>query len=146
MILLDANILLYVYIEELPQHKKVSKWFEDIISNHDQSVAVSWMVATAFLRISTSRRIFSMPSSVAEATDRLDELFANPMVVSIGPTERHWPVYLKILHEMNLSGDVVMDAHIAAIAIEHGAAVASADKDFLRFSNYITIIDPLKLN
>ncbi len=146
MILLDANILLYVYIEELPQHGKVSQWFEDLLSTRDETVAVSWAVATAFLRIATNRRIFSVPTSIAEATDRLDELFANPMVMSVSPTDKHWSVYASILNEMNISGDVVMDAHIAAMAIEHGAAVASADKDFLRFSNYINIIDPLKLN
>lgn len=143
MILLDANILLYAYIDDLPQHKKVAKWFEDLLLSQDESVAVISTVATAFLRISTNKRIFSMPSRIADATDRLDELFANPMVEFVGPTEKHWSIYSTILREMNISGDVVMDAHIAAMAVEHGAAVASADKDFRRFSDYVKIIDPL---
>lgn len=145
MILLDANILLYAYIEELPQHKKVSKWLEELLLSRDESVAVVWTVATAFLRISTNKRIFKRPSSIADAADRLDELFANPMVESVVPTERHWSICSKILREMNITGDVVMDAHIAAMAVERGAAVASADKDFRRFSNFVKIIDPLKI-
>ncbi len=65
------------------------------------------------------------------------------MVEIVGPTEKYWSIYSKILREMNISGDVVMDAHIAAMAAEHSAAVASTDKDFRRFSDYVTIIDPL---
>lgn len=143
MILLDANILIYAYIDELPQHKKVSKWFENLISSRVDSVAIISTVATAFLRISTNKRIFSKPSSIADATDRLDELFMSPMVEFVGPTEKHWSIYSTILREMNITGDVVMDAYIAAMAVEHGAAVASADKDFRRFSDYVKIVDPL---
>ncbi|MGB7201201.1 MAG: TA system VapC family ribonuclease toxin [Pyrinomonadaceae bacterium] len=143
MILLDANILIYAYIDELPQHKKVSKWFENLISSRVESVAIISTVATAFLRISTNKRIFSKPSSIADATDRLDELFMSPMVEFVGPTEKHWSIYSTILREMNITGDVVMDAYIAAMAVEHGAAVASADKDFRRFSDYVKIVDPL---
>lgn len=143
MILLDANVLLYAYIDELPQHRKVSKWFEELLSSRDESVAVISAVVAAFLRVSTNKRIFKRPSSIADASDRLDDLFENPMVELVGPTEKHWSIYSKILREMNISGDVVMDAHIAASAVEHGAAVASADKDFRRFSDYVKIIDPL---
>lgn len=143
MILLDANILIYAYIDELPQHKKVSKWFENLISSRVESVAIISTVATAFLRISTNKRIFNKPSSIADATDRLDELFMSPMVEFVGPTEKHWSIYSTILREMNITGDVVVDAYIAAMAVEHGAAVASADKDFRRFSDYVKIVDPL---
>ena len=145
MILLDANILLYAYIEELPQHRKVSTWLEDLLESRDESIAIVLTVATAFLRISTNKRIFKTPSSIADATDRLDELFANPMVESVVPTGKHWSTYSKILREMNIAGDLVMDAHIAAMAVEHSAAVASTDKDFRRFSGYVKIIDPLAM-
>ncbi len=143
MILLDANILLYAYVEELPQHPKTARWLENLLSDPTDSVAIVWTAATAFLRIATNRRIFKQPWSVAEAAERLDELLAHPMVQVVGPTDKHWPIYSKILKDMNLSGDLVMDAHIAAIAAEHNASVASADKDFRRFSDYIKIIDPL---
>ena len=143
MILLDANILLYAYVEELPQHSGTARWLENLLSVQAESVAIAWAAATAFLRIATSKRIFKRPWSMTEASERLDELLAHPMVQLVGPTDKHWPIYSKILKDMNLSGDVVMDAHIAAIAMEHNASVASVDKGFRRFSDYVKIIDTL---
>ncbi len=143
MILLDANILLYAYVEELPQHQKTAEWVENVLSDHTDAIAIAWICATAFLRIATNKRIFKRPWSIAEASERLDELLDHRMVQTIGPTARHWSIYSKIIKDMNLSGDVVMDAHIAAIAVEHDAHIASADKDFRRFSDYVKIIDPL---
>ena len=144
MILLDANVLIYAHVEELPQHERTARWLEDLLSHHIETTALAWIGATAFLRVATSKRIFKKPWSVTEAAERLDALLAHPMVQVVGPTERHWPIYSSILAEMNMSGDVVMDAHVAAIAVEHDAAVASVDKDFRRFSDYVKIIDPLK--
>lgn len=143
MILLDANILLYSYIDSLPQHRRVAKWLQDLLSTGTETIGVSWIAATGFMRISTNRRIFKIPSSPGESADRLDELFEHPMVRTIGPTDRHWPIYSDLIRKMNLAGDVLMDAHIAATAIENNAAVATADKDFRRFSDYVRIIDPL---
>jgi len=144
MILLDANILLYAYIEALAQHQRASEWLETHLSDSVETIAVTWTAANAFLRVSTNNRIFDNPWSIADAASRLDDLLLHPMVQVVGPTEEHWAVYSKILKEMDLKGDFVMDAHIAAMAVEHRASVASADKDFRRFSDYVTIIDPLK--
>ena len=143
MILLDANILLYAYVEELPQHRQTAKWMENILSDQTESIAIAWIAAAAFLRIASNKRIFKRPWSIAEASERLDEVLAHQMVQTVGPTARHWSIYSKILKDMNLSGDIVMDAHITAIAVEHKAAVASVDKDFRRFSDYVKIINPL---
>ena len=143
MILLDANILLYVYLDVFPQHQRVAEWLEDLLATRNEIVGVSWIATTAFMRISTNRRVFNVPSSPEESADRLDELFAHPMVQMVAPTEFHWSVYSSLIREMKLAGDVVMDAHVAAIAIEHKASVASTDKDFRRFSDYVKIIDPL---
>ncbi len=144
MILLDANILLYAHIEELPQYKRVAQWLENLLSRQVEATAISWIGATAFLRIATSKRIFKKPWSVTEAAERLDALLEHPMVEVVGPTERHWSIFSTILADINMSGDVVMDAHVAAIAVEHNASVASAGKDFRRFADYVKIIDPLK--
>lgn len=143
MILLDANVLLYAYVEELPQHRRTAQWLEDLLSQQVESVAIAWTGMTAFLRIATNKRIFKQPWSTSEAIERVDELVAHPMTQIIGPTENHWPIYFKILGEMKISGDIVMDAHVAAIAVEHNASVATVDKDFRRFSDYVKIIDPL---
>lgn len=144
MILLDANILLYAYVDELPQHAVTARWLENLLSQQTETVALVWPGINAFLRISTSRRIFGRPWSITDASQRLDELLAHPMIQVVGPTDNYWQTYRRILNEMKLAGDVVMDAHIAAMAVEHHAVVASADKDFRRFSDYVKIIDPLK--
>lgn len=144
MILLDANILLYAHVEELPQFPVVSKWLVDQLSRGGDAIALSWISVTAFLRISTSKRIFVTPWSGKEASERIDSLLNHPKVVIIGPSADHWRTFSILVAEFNLSGDIVMDAHIAAIAMENNASVASCDRDFRRFSDYVKIIDPLK--
>jgi len=143
MVILDSNILLYSHIPRFAQHAKVAAWVEGVLSEGTNVLGITWQVATAFLRISTNRRIFERPFDLAFAKQCLDDLFDHPLVSMVGPTDDHWAVYSRLLVEQNLVGDIVMDAHIAAIAIEHNASVASADKDFRRFSDYIKIIDPL---
>lgn len=143
MILLDANILLYAYLDVFPQHQRVAGWLENLLTTRKEIIGVSWVATTAFMRISTNRRVFNVPSPPEESANRLDELFTHPMVQTVLPTDSHWSIYSGLIREMNLSGDIVMDAHIAAIAIEHKASVASTDKDFRRFFDYVKIIDPL---
>jgi len=143
VVILDSNILLYGHIPRFAQHERVAKWLEDALSGGSDVLGITWQVATAFLRISTNRRIFERPFDLAFAKQCLDSLFDHPLVVEVGPTSNHWKIYSRILVEQNLAGDIVMDAHIAAIAVEHKASIASADKDFRRFSDYVKIIDPL---
>lgn len=95
-------------------------------------------------KVSTNRRIFELPFDLAFAKQCLNNLFGHPLVSQVGPTGDHWEIYSRILVEQNFTGDIVMDAHIAASAIEHSASVASVDKDFRRFSDYVKIIDPLE--
>ncbi|HLA95516.1 MAG TPA: TA system VapC family ribonuclease toxin [Pyrinomonadaceae bacterium] len=144
MIVLDANLILYAYVPDFPQHERASAWLEKTLSNGEHVVLIAWQVATAFLRISTNPRIFDDPLSMELAKSYLDHLFSHPFVRQVNPTDRHWEIYSKILIEQNLTGDIVMDAHIAAIAVEHNAIVASTDKHFRRFSEYVKTIDPLE--
>ncbi|MEJ7622446.1 MAG: TA system VapC family ribonuclease toxin [Pyrinomonadaceae bacterium] len=144
MIVLDANILIYAYIDELPQHADAAAWLEGLLRKQTESVGLAWIVVNALLRLSTSRSVFKHPWKVTEATTRIDELLEHPMVQLVPPGENHWAIYSRLLRELKISGNVVMDAHLAAIAIHHDAAVASADKDFNRFSEYLKILDPLK--
>lgn len=145
MVILDSNILLYGHIPRFSQHEKVARWLEGALSDKAEVLGITWQVATAFIRISTNRRIFERPFDLAFAKQCLDNLFGHPLVSQVGPTSDHWEVYSRILTEQNLAGDIVMDAHIAAVAVEHNASVASVDKDFRRFSNYVKIIDPLAI-
>lgn len=143
MIVVDANVLLYAYMSHFPQHERSAEWLEDTLSAGSDSIGVIWHVATAFLRLSTNHRIFDDPFTGEFARSRLDELFSHPLVSIVVPTTRHWEIYSGMLAGLNLAGDIVMDAHIASVAVEYGAIVASTDKDFRRFSDYVNIIDPL---
>ena len=143
MIVLDANVLLYAHVPSFPQHKAAAAWIEETLSEGKNSVAIIWQVATAFLRISTNARIFDKPFDIATSINCLNELFTHPLVQQLGPTERHWGIYSAILVDQNLTGDIIMDAHIAATAIEHGAAIASTDRNFRRFAEYVKVINPL---
>jgi toxin-antitoxin system PIN domain toxin len=143
MVILDSNILLYATMPRFDQHKRVKQWLEEALSTGPDVIGITWQVATGFVRIGTNRRIFDRPLDLAFVQNFLSDLFAHRMVTTVAPTDDHWRVYSKLLTDMNLTGDVVMDAHIAAIAIEHKASVASTDKDFRRFSDHIKIVDPL---
>jgi predicted nucleic acid-binding protein len=82
--------------------------------------------------------------TIRSAAANIDALIAHPKVEVVGPKADHWAVFSRIVQSANVSGDVIMDAHIAAIAIEHNASVASCDRDFRRFSDYVKIIDPTR--
>ncbi len=131
---------------QFSQHERVARWLENMLFEGSTLIGVAWHVATAFIRVSTNPRIFDDPLSISFAKSRLDQLFSHPLVAVIVPTTRHWQIYAGMLTDLNLTGDIVMDAHIAAIAIEHNGSVASSDKDFRRFADYVKIIDPLANN
>jgi len=143
VVILDSNILLYAHNEVFTQHEKVKGWFTRALSDGPDAIGIPWQVATSFLRISTSTRIFKRPFDLTFAIGCLDDLFNHPLVHAVGPTDDHWNVYSRILIELRLTGDIAMDAHIAALAVQHNAVIASTDKDFRRFSDYVKIIDPL---
>lgn len=143
MIIVDANILLYAHMSHFSQHKRSVEWLETTLSNGKDSIGITWHVATAFLRLSTNRRIFDAPFTGAFSRSKLDELFSHPLVNPVAPTPRHWEIFSRILSDLDLTADLVSDAHIAATAAEHNAAIASTDKDFRRFTDYVKIIDPL---
>ena len=143
MVILDNNILLYATMPRFVQHGRVKQWLEEALSTGPDIIGITWQVVTGFVRIGTNRRFFERPLDLAFTQEFLTELFGHPMVAIVAPSANHWNVYSKLLKDMNLTGDIVMDAHIAAIAIENNAAIASTDKDFRRFSDHVKIIDPL---
>lgn len=144
MVILDSNILLYGTMPIFPQHEAVKTWLERALSVGEDIVGITWQVAASFIRVSTNRRIFDQPLELHNVQDVLNDLFDNPMVSTVVPTDDHWQIYSKILNDLNLSGDIVMDARIVAMAVEHSSAIVSTDKDFRRFSDYVKIIDPLR--
>lgn len=144
MVILDSNILVYAIMPIFSQHETIKNWLGDALSNGDEVVGITWQVAASFLRVSTNRRVFDNPLSISDASTVLSDFFDHPMILLVDPTDRHWNIYSELLKELVLSGDIVMDARIAALAIEHGASVVSCDRDFRRFSDHVKIINPIK--
>jgi toxin-antitoxin system PIN domain toxin len=143
MVILDSNILLYAHVSTFAQHEATKAWLEEFLSEGQQTVGMLWQVAASFLRISTNGRVFQTPLELDFAIDRLNDLLNHTLVSQIGPTRDHWLTYSRILKDYNLAGDDVMDARIVAIAVEHGAAIATTDKGFRRFADVVKIIDPV---
>jgi len=142
MILVDANILLYAYDSDAPQHETASRWLTAAFEGADP-VLLPWMTVLAFLRISTNARAWRRPLSISEAVSIVDEWLSFPNVVVPEPTEHHWPILKRILPQSQCRGPLVMDAHIAALAIEHGANLCTNDRDFARFTE-LRLLNPLE--
>ena len=133
MILVDANLLLYAYDPDSKDHDAARRWLEDMLSGHEL-VRFAWVTLWAFLRIATSPRVFARPLSAAEAHDAVASWLAQPNAGILDPGERHVALLGSLLTEGQAAGALVMDAALAAIAIEHGAMLCSTDRDFGRFT------------
>jgi hypothetical protein len=142
LILLDANIVLYAYDRTSERHQAAASWLETAFTG-TESVGVSWSVVLAFLRVTTSRRMLREPLSMPEAISAVSQWLERPNVQIVEPGERHWRILRSLLIETQIRGADVMDAHLAALAAEHGAIVCTHDRDFARFPGLRTL-DPLE--
>mgnify|MGYP000316897866 FL=1 len=132
MILVDANLLIYAIDRDSPHHKTARKWLEGALSG-PTTVGFAWGVILAFLRLTTRPGILNRPMSTDAALDFIDEWLSLPVAETVVPGERHWPVLRNLLASAGAAGNLTSDAHLAALAIERGATVYSADNDFGRF-------------
>ena len=141
MMLVDANILLYAYHPRAPQHAASRAWLESVLSG-SQFVRFAWVSLWAFLRISTNPRAFERPLSPSEAMAAVSSWLAQPAAGILEPGERHLEILSRLLAEGQAPGPLVMDAALAALAIEHGATLHTTDRDFARFPG-LDWTDPL---
>ena len=132
MKLIDANLLLYATDKRSSRHGAAKPWLERQLSGHDP-VAFAWSVLLAFLRVSTSHRVFERPLPPNRAFDVVDRWLAQPCAVIVQPGERHAALLRQLLSPLGTAANLVIDAHLAALAIEHGAELHSCDSDFSRF-------------
>jgi len=138
MILTDANLLLYAYNRDAAEHAEARRWLEEQLSAPDL-FCFSWQTITAFLRISTNARAFAHPLTTAEATEIVAAWLERPQAVILTPGERHWEIFSNLLLTGQAVGPLVMDAHLAALALEHGCQLATTDRDFARFPGLQTL-------
>ena len=132
MKLVDANLLLYAIDEASPYHERAKPWFEQALSG-TETVAFAWPVLLAFVRLATNPRVFAAPLSVEDSLDYVDAWLEQPVATIVHPTNRHGSVLRDVLLPLGTAGNLTSDAHLAALSIEHGADLCSADGDFARF-------------
>lgn len=132
MILVDANLLIYAYAREMPQHDAAREWLDRQI-NTRLRVGLPWPSLLAFVRLLSNSRIFERPVPVASAWEQVEKWLSAPAVWIPGPTERHAAILGPLMRENVSRANLVPDAHLAALAIEHGLTLCSTDGDFTRF-------------
>jgi hypothetical protein len=138
----DVNLLVYAYNEDVPQHVRAKAWWEDALSS-DERVGMPWTVALSFLRLCTGRRILRFPMTHCDALDHIESWLSRPNVVVIEPGPNHLQHVRRFLDEAGVAGALTSDVHLAALALEHNAALHSSDADFSRFSG-LRWVNPLR--
>ena len=138
MILVDANLLLYAYLARSEQHAAARAWVEKTFAGA-LPVRLAWTTILAFLRISTNPGLSGRPLLMAEATAVVNEWLGQPGVEILTPGEGHWEILRGLLKSAQVRGALTSDAHLAALAMEHGATLCTCDRDFSRFPNLRTL-------
>jgi len=120
MIVVDVNLLIYAVNKDSPEHRKAKSWLEATVSG-TETVRLPWIVRIAFLRLTTRRGLFQEPLTAAAAFDLLDAWLEQPSVTVLEPTARHLQTIRDLVSPLGTGGNLTSDAHLAAIALEHGA-------------------------
>jgi toxin-antitoxin system PIN domain toxin len=142
MILIDANLLIYAHVSSMPQHKVSAAWLDRHL-NETSRVGLPWQSLLAFVRIVSNPRVFSKPLSPGKAFEQVLAWLELENVWTPGPTEKHAKILEGLLAGPAGASSLVPDAHLAALAMEHGLTLCSSDGDFYRFSG-LRIENPLK--
>lgn len=142
MILIDANLLLYAKDADSPHHQAAVAWLDDRLSSGDR-VGLPWPSLLAFVRIITNPRIYPQPLDAEPAWQQVEEWLSLEGVWVPLPTDRHSEILGRLLRASHATANLVPDAHLAALAVEHGLTICSTDGDFARFPG-VRWQDPLR--
>lgn len=141
MILVDANLLIYARLSSFPQNAPARAWF-DAKLNGNAPVGLPWASLLGFVRITTNPRILERPLPLVQAWRQVTEWLSRPPVWIPNPGDGHAAILGELLATSGATGNLVPDAHLAALAIEHGLRMCSTDGDFARFKG-LTWENPL---
>jgi len=132
VILADVNVLVYAHREDLPQHDRYSSWLgEEIGSGRGYALCDASLMG--FLRIVTNGRIFDEPTPLKLALQAIEDLRVQPGAIHLSPGARHWALFTHLCSAVGARGNDIPDAHLAALAIESGSELVTADRGFGRF-------------
>jgi toxin-antitoxin system PIN domain toxin len=140
--LLDSNILLYSKMNGMPQHEVVAAWLVQTLSDGGNTVAVCETSVLSFLRISTNSKVFDPPLTYKEAIIFVRSLLSHRDVQFFGSSVQHFSDLTAFMQKHKFSGNLVMDAHLAVLAISTGAVLVTCDRDFKKIP-YLKVLDPL---
>jgi len=132
VVVVDANVLLYAVDAASAHHEPSLSWLDAALGGAE-AVGLAWVALLAFIRIGTSPSILRAPMTADEATGQVETWLGAPAAVVAQPTARHAGLLRGLLREAGTAGNLAVDAHLAALAIEHGAELVSYDRDFARF-------------
>jgi hypothetical protein len=132
VLLADVNIYLYARRTESPGHREYLAWLEERLSG-PEPFGVSELVLSSFLRIVTNHRVYREPTPPAGALDFCTAVLEAPAAVRVRPGARHWSIFSDLCRAVGARANVVPDAYLAALAIEHGATWVTTDTGFGRF-------------
>ena len=141
MKLFDVNVLVNAYRGDADHHEPCKAAIEDAASSQ-AAFGLTPIVLSGFLRIVTHRRVFTSPTSIADANRFVEVLQAMPQAVTIRPGPRHWDIFTALCLEARAAGDLIPNAFLAAIALEAGCEIVTTDRDFARFPG-LSWSDPL---
>jgi len=140
---IDTNILVYAEVRSGPHHAVARKILQE---QAEGAVpwAIPWPCVYEFLRVVTHPRVYHPPMPLQIALRDLKRILCSPMLVLLHETQRHAEIMMSVMVEGGVSGNLVHDAHIAALCIEHGVSeLVTGDHDFSRFSQ-LSIINPFQ--
>jgi toxin-antitoxin system PIN domain toxin len=140
--LIDTNLLLYAVDDTSAHHDIARPWLERQLSG-TETIGFVWNALLGFVRLSTSAHVFTSPLTIEGALDRVEAWLAQPCATVVQPTRRHAAVLRDLLGPLGTAGNLTSDAHLAALAVEHGARVCSTDGDFARFPG-VELDNPLR--
>jgi toxin-antitoxin system PIN domain toxin len=140
MIIPDLNVLLYAVNEDSSHHRAALAWLQSTVNLTTEPIGLPWTVQIGFLRLTTSRKVFSSPLGVAQAFEWLERLKSAFCVQDINPGKAHFGILRHLLLSTGTGANLTTDAHLAALAIEQDATLVTGDRDFLRFPGLKTVI------
>ena len=132
MILVDVNLLIYAHRRDCENHEKYRSWLKHALSQ-EPVFGISELILSSTIRILTHPKVFAKPDSLKEAFDYVDTIKSRKSSVVIVPGERHWGIFIDLCEKVDARGNLITDAYLAALSIEHGARFITTDRDYARF-------------